>query len=83
MACGCPCVVSDLPWVHELIEGDRDALVTAIDGSAVADSILRVLRDEALAVSLAQHGRALVERHHRQSTEIDRLIGAYGRLIEA
>ncbi len=27
MACGCPCVLSDLPWVHELIEDGRHALV--------------------------------------------------------
>ena len=25
MACGCPVVVSDLPWVHELIAAERDA----------------------------------------------------------
>ena len=31
MATGTPCVVSDLPWVHELIEHERDALVVPID----------------------------------------------------
>jgi len=83
MACGCPCVVSDLPWVSESLEDGRDALVTAIDAGQVATAIGRVLRDEALATSLAEHGRSLVERHHRRSTEIDRLVAAYATLMSA
>ena len=31
MACGCACVLSDLPWVSELIEADRHALVVPAD----------------------------------------------------
>ena len=31
MACGCPVVVSDLPWVRELIAPERDALVVPIE----------------------------------------------------
>jgi glycosyltransferase involved in cell wall biosynthesis len=83
MACGCPCVVSDLPWVHELIEDGREALVTPIDARQVADAIGRVLRDDALSVSLAENGRSLVEHHHRRSTEIDRLVDAYGAVLRA
>ena len=83
MACGCPCVVSDLPWVHELIEDGRDALVTPIDAARVADAICRVVRDEALAALLAANGRSLVERHHRRSAEIDRLIAEYRALMRA
>ena len=83
MACGCPCVISDLPWVHELIEDGRDALVTAIDAGQVANAIGRVLRDGALAVSLAENGRSLVERHHHRRTEIDRLVATYEELMSA
>ena len=45
MACGCPVVVSDLPWVHELIEPERDALVVPIEAAALAGAIGRVLED--------------------------------------
>ena len=83
MACGCPVVVSDLPWVHELIEDGRDALVTPIDARRVADAIGRVLRDEELAASLAKNGRLLVERHRRRTTELDRLVDAYGAILDA
>ncbi len=83
MACGCPVVVSDLPWVYELIEDGRDALVTPIDARRVADAIGRVLRGEELAASLAKNGRLLVERHRRRTTELDRLVDAYGAILDA
>jgi glycosyltransferase involved in cell wall biosynthesis len=77
MACGCPCVLSDLAWVHESIEDGRDALVTPVDTGSVADAIGRVLREDGLARALAENGRALVERHHRRHTELDRVVEAY------
>ena len=83
MACGCPCVVSDLRWVHELITDGHDAVVTQIDARRVAGAIGRILRDDELAVSLAENGRSLVERHHSRSTEIDRLIDAYRAVLRA
>ena len=83
MACGCPCVLSDLPWVHESIEDGRDALVTPIDARSVADAIGRVLRDETLATAFAEHGRSLVERDHQRTTEIDRLVSDYVALTSA
>jgi glycosyltransferase involved in cell wall biosynthesis len=82
MACGCPCVVSDLPWAHEWIKDGQDALVTAIEPSQVASSVIRLLRDEALAASLAHSGRQLVERHHARRSEIDRLVSEYTALSE-
>jgi glycosyltransferase involved in cell wall biosynthesis len=80
MACGCPCVVSDLPWAHELIEPGRDALLVPIDAAAVASAVAAVLTDPALASGLARNGRALVERHHDRAVEADRLVAAYERL---
>ena len=49
MACGCPVVVSDLPWVHELIEPGCDALTVPIDAGALALAIDRILGDRELA----------------------------------
>jgi glycosyltransferase involved in cell wall biosynthesis len=80
MACGCPCVLSDLPWVHEAIEDGRDALVTTADAGAVAEAIGRVLRTPTLASALAEHGRSLVERNHRRTAAIDRLVADYEAL---
>jgi len=69
--------------VYESIQDGRDALVTPIAPRSVADAIGRVLRDEALATSLAAHGRSLVERDHQRKTEIDRLVTDYISLTSA
>jgi glycosyltransferase involved in cell wall biosynthesis len=80
MACGTPVVLSDLPWVYELIEPDRDALVVPIDAEAVAEALLRVLRDAELARGLATRGRALAAAHRDRRVEMDRLADVYRRL---
>jgi glycosyltransferase involved in cell wall biosynthesis len=80
MACGVPVVLSDLPWVHELIEPDADAIVVPIDAAAVADGIRSVLGDRRVAEQLGGRGRALTEAHRNRATEMDRLADVYSRL---
>ena len=80
MACGCPVVVSDLPWVHELIEAERDALVIPIEAAALAGAIERVLGDDELATGLSRRGRLLAETHRDRRAEMDRLADVYRRL---
>jgi glycosyltransferase involved in cell wall biosynthesis len=83
MACGAPCVLSDLPWVHELITPGEQALAVPQDAGAVADSVVRVLSDSALAERLATGGRALVEEHRNEAVEMERLSSLYERLAAA
>ncbi len=80
MASGCACVVSDLPWVHELIEGGRHALVVPPEREAVADALRRLLTEPGLAQRIGGEARALVERHRDQQAEMDRLGALYERL---
>jgi glycosyltransferase involved in cell wall biosynthesis len=70
MACGAPCVVSDLPWVHEQIGHEREALIVPIEAGAVADALLRLLDD-----------RTFVEQHHDRETHMDRLADTYRNLL--
>lgn len=77
LACGCPLILSDLPWVHELIEPGRHALVVPIDAEAVAAAIERSLTDPGLAARLRTEGRALVEAHRDRRVEMDRLARIY------
>ena len=80
MGCGTPCVLSDLPWVHELIRDGEHALVVPISEEAVADAMRRLLADQDLADHLARQGRQLVEEHHDADKELRRLCDVYQRL---
>jgi L-malate glycosyltransferase len=80
IASGTPCVVSDLPWVHELIEHERDALVVAIDPVPVAAAIRSLLEDPDRAADMARRAHRLVAAHHCQSAEMDRVAESYRTL---
>jgi glycosyltransferase involved in cell wall biosynthesis len=80
MACGTPCVLSDLPWLRGMVIADEQAVVTAITSAAVATAIGRVLDDAELAARIARNGRKLVEQEHKSDVELRRLIGVYASL---
>ena len=77
MGCGCACVLSDLPWVHELIEPDVHALVVSPDPESVAAAMQRLLTDDSLRGRIAVASRQLVERHRNAEAEMDRLEAFY------
>jgi glycosyltransferase involved in cell wall biosynthesis len=79
MACGCACVLSDLPWVHELIEDGRQAMVVPPEPDAVAQAIRRLLLEPSLASRLGAEARALAERYRDQQAEMNRLDNLYRR----
>jgi glycosyltransferase involved in cell wall biosynthesis len=81
MACGAPCVLSDLPWVHEQIGHEREALIVPIETGAVAAAMRRLLDDDALSARLATRGRALVEAEHDARRHMDRLAETYRGLL--
>jgi glycosyltransferase involved in cell wall biosynthesis len=80
MACGSACVLSDLPWVHELIRDGEHALVVPARAAEVSEAIRRLLTEPALRESVARNGRRLVEEHRNASAEMDRLEELYLRL---
>jgi glycosyltransferase involved in cell wall biosynthesis len=81
MACGAPCVLSDLPWVHEQIGDEREALIVPIERDAVASAIGRLLDDVSLRTGIAERARRLVEAEHDSSVHMDRLADAYRGLM--
>jgi glycosyltransferase involved in cell wall biosynthesis len=81
MACGTPCLVSDIPWVHELLIDEDNALIVSIDDKAVEAGIRRLLFDSELAALLSERGRVLVEQHRDREREMDRLCALYQHVI--
>jgi glycosyltransferase involved in cell wall biosynthesis len=82
MACGTPCVVSDLPWVHDVLVDDQHALIVPLRDAAVAAAMLRLLGDAELAAHVSAQARGLVHEHHDRGREMDRLSALYERVVE-
>lgn len=73
MACGCPTIYSRRTSGAELIrDGENGLLVDPADPAAIADAILRVLGDAALAEQLGAAGRHDVETRFA----VDVVLGA-------
>ena len=81
MACGCTCVISDLPWVHELIRPGIEALVVPIEAARIADSLCDALTSAALRERVASAARDLVVEHRDRRREMDRLEQLYATVV--
>jgi glycosyltransferase involved in cell wall biosynthesis len=77
MACGAPTIVSDLKWTKGMITPDVNAVTVDVAADPLAAAIERILADQQLAGSLSAAGRRLVEEHHDQVHEMDRLSALY------
>lgn len=81
MAAGSVTILSDLPWVRELIKPGRDALVVAAEPDEVAEAIEQVVRSPSRRMQIAASARALVERYRDRRLELDRLEACYRELV--
>jgi glycosyltransferase involved in cell wall biosynthesis len=80
MAAGSVTILSDLPWVRELITPGRDAFVVAARPEEVAVAIEQILRTPDLRMRMVASARTLVERHRDRTVELDRLETCYREL---
>jgi len=61
MASGLPVVMTDVGCAGEVVLHENTGLVVPVDDdAALADALLRIIGDEALAENLAENGRAMV-----------------------
>jgi phosphatidylinositol alpha-mannosyltransferase len=81
MASGVPIVASDIEGYREILDPGREALLFPNrDAHALADAVVRVLRDRELARTMASAGRRKAE-HHAWSEIARRLEGLYLELV--
>jgi glycosyltransferase involved in cell wall biosynthesis len=79
MATGCAVVASDTAPVREFVTHRRTGLLAPfLQPNAVADAVLTMLEDTALAGRLRRNARAWAERH----LDMDDYITAYRALID-
>jgi glycosyltransferase involved in cell wall biosynthesis len=82
MACAVPVVTTAAGGIPELVrDRDNGLLVPAEDAAALADAILRLLEDPALARRLAAAGRREVEQNHTRSAMLDAMESVFRAAI--
>jgi glycosyltransferase involved in cell wall biosynthesis len=79
LACGRRVVVSDLPWAREELLDGKQALLTALEPTAVAEAIEKALDNEQLEVE----GRRLAETELDPSTLNTRIDALYRSVVES
>lgn len=78
-----PIVATDFADYQTVLGATRSGWLTAVDSGAIADGIVRVLTDPALAGTLAGNARAVAEEHFGMKRNIDRYLEVYRGAIDS
>jgi glycosyltransferase involved in cell wall biosynthesis len=77
LACGVPVVASNVGQIGEIVQSERDAILTEPgDTAAVVEACVRLLSSPVLARSLAQRGARLVHDFYTWDRNVDRVLNA-------
>jgi glycosyltransferase involved in cell wall biosynthesis len=81
LACGKPVVAFDVDGAREVcLDGETGLLVRAKDVNALADAVIRLLQDAALAHRMGSQGRELVKERFSEERMVQQLDELYRRL---
>ncbi len=82
LATGKPVVAFDVDGAREVcLDGETGFLLPAEDVNGLATAVIRLLRDPALARSMGERGRALVQHEFTEALMAQRLDELYRRLM--
>jgi glycosyltransferase involved in cell wall biosynthesis len=76
MASGVPVVATDVGDIKTIVSGENGGLICPRNSAALANGILRVLKDPQLAEAVSRSNRIKVEEEY----DIERMFGAFARL---
>jgi glycosyltransferase involved in cell wall biosynthesis len=83
MAAGVPVVASSVGGLPEMVEeGGSGLLVNPRDAGGIAEGLLRVVGDPALARAMGERGRELARRRYRASDVAARTLDVYREILE-
>ena len=75
---GKPIIATDVPGCREVVvNGKTGLLVPMQDPKSLADAILSLLENPALAVEMGEQGRALVEQEFSVDSVVSRTLDVY------
>lgn len=81
MACGLPVIASQIPQLQRLVEHEKTGLLVPVENpDALAEAIIRLLKDKALAQRLAENAHQSADRFHIRHT-VEHTVPFYGQLV--
>jgi glycosyltransferase involved in cell wall biosynthesis len=84
MACGTPVVATRAGGIPEaIVDGEHGLLVPPHDPPALAQAMLRLLRDEALRIRLAEAGRQRIVEEFSVERMVQKTLAAYASGLES
>jgi glycosyltransferase involved in cell wall biosynthesis len=84
LACGKPVVAFDVDGGREIcLDGQTGFLVRARDSVALANAVIRLLQDKALAARMGEQGRELVKERFAEALMVQKIDELYRRLAQA
>jgi D-inositol-3-phosphate glycosyltransferase len=83
LAAGRPIVATDFGDYHALLGATGAGLLTPVDSRALAEAIVKVLSDPALAARLADATGPVAREHFAMDRNVDRYLEVYHRAIAA
>jgi glycosyltransferase involved in cell wall biosynthesis len=82
MACGLPCVSTHVSGSEDIIQhGVNGLLVEPEDYQSLAEALLTLLRDPALAQKYGSAARATIEKHYSLERITDMYVELYERIV--
>ena len=83
MACGKAVVATRAGALPELVQEDRTGLlVETADPIALAEALLKLLRDASLAASLGANGRRIARERYLPEKIAEGMVGAYRGVLQ-
>ncbi len=84
MAAGVPVVATFVGGVPEVVVHDQTGLlVNPSDHAALADGVIRLLRDKSLCNALSERAKRFIFENHSATVMLDKIEALYYRLLEA
>ena len=84
LACGKPVVAFDVDGAREVcLDGETGFLVRAEDSDGLANAVIRLLQDKALATRMGNQGRELVKEKFSEALMVQKIDELYRRLSAA
>lgn len=81
MACGIPCITSDVAGLSEvMVNGETGYIVPRKDVDALADKIIELVMNPQMRTIMGKNGRKRVMQYYEWNKCVDKIIGAYKKI---